>query len=324
MNCQGSMIQLVNFIAILQLLAGLCLLFFYEDLLKKVAVTPARIRCIKNLEGVQNRLQEEFPRADFTGYYDILDCRYKNGSLLTIHTWRNAISYIGKLSFVFLIALMVVASHETVGKDSPICYGWILISTVLFLFLVVWSLTHRDAPQYDRYWNFIISAVILCVIMSLAVFMPFEMPVDKTAATYLILGSFLMPVVLIALLFERDERRADLLSNEIEQLYIGLDSYINWALSPNDRNRYDHIESSLRSHISPDASLAEAEKAVRTYVADRVHGLKETYKDYGMVHRELRIRLRNKAGLCGGRLFIVMLILLYFVELRQLAINCWN
>lgn len=75
MICQAQSVQLINFIAILQLLAGLCLIFFYDDLLKTVVVTPAREDCLRNLEIIKNYMQVEIDKHDRNGIYGILDCK---------------------------------------------------------------------------------------------------------------------------------------------------------------------------------------------------------------------------------------------------------
>lgn len=91
-----------------------------------------------------NYLQPEFADHDVNSIKALLDCKSTEEGLHTIPTLRNAISYIGKLAFVFLLVLMVAASHEIVGEESPICYGWLFVSTVTFIFFVIWSLIHRE------------------------------------------------------------------------------------------------------------------------------------------------------------------------------------
>lgn len=323
MACQMPVVQLANFIAILQLLAGLCLLFFYEDLLKRVAVTPARTGCIAKLENLKYQLQVEFSNDDLTGLYNILDCRYENGEWVTIHSLRNAISYIGKLAFVYLIALMIVASHEAVGADSGICYSWLLLSALTFFLLIVWSLKHRNDSQYERYWNFLISAFILCSIIVPTAFIPWEIPIDKTLATYLIILTIPAAVVLIVIFFKIDERRATLLDSELENLGKVMNSYRNWAVSPNDKERFNNIDPSLRRRLNPDASQTDAELKVKEYVTNQVHELKKSYSGPAAVLRDLHKGFKT---FCHGKLrlyaagtFGVMLILLYLTELVQLA-----
>lgn len=320
---QIPVVQLANFIAILQLLAGLCLLFFYEDLLKRVAVTPARTGCVAKLEDLKYQLQVEFSAEDLTGLYQILDCRYENGEWTTIHSLRNAISYSGKLGFVYLMALMIVASHETVGTDSGICYSWLMLSALIFFLLIVRSLKHRNAPQYERYWNFQISAVILCLSIVPVAFIPWEMSIDKTIATYLIILSIPASVVLIVMFFKIDERRATLLDRELESLGKVMFSYRSWAVSPNDRDRFNNIDPSLRNCLTPDISQIDAELKVKEYVTNRVHELKKIYSGAAAVSRDL---YKGFKKICHSRLrlylavtFGVMLILLYVLELVQLA-----
>lgn len=96
MICQVQTVQLINFIAILQLLASLCLLFFYDNLLESVVVTSARKKCIDNLDVIKNYMQDEIDDKDRNGIYGILDCKFDEKGYHFIPYLRNAISYSGK------------------------------------------------------------------------------------------------------------------------------------------------------------------------------------------------------------------------------------
>lgn len=325
MICQASIVQLVNFIAILQLLAGLCLLFFYQDLLEKVAVTPARTRCVDNLNLIMNYLQPEFADHDVNSIKALLDCKSTEEGLHTIPTLRHAISYSGKLAFVFLLVLMVVASHEIVGEESPICYGWLFVSTATFIFFVIWSLIHREDKKYDRYWNFIVSAVILCGIVLMTALLPFEMPFSKTWTTYIILFSLFICVSIIISFFLFDEWRAEKLNQNIEQLRDAVTSYGNWIVSPNDRQRFFTIKPSLRALLSPSALQEECVGIVEKYVEIRIRALKEQYDGYNILfhdsigifktaRRNADVALRHLLALA----FAFLLVTTYIVEIIQL------
>lgn len=325
MACQAEIIQLVNFIAILQLLAGLCLLFFYEDLLTRITVTPARTGCIEYLDQVMNYLQAEFANEDLDGIYGILDCKRDTEGFITIPSLRNAISYCGKLAFVFLIALMIVASHESVDEKSGIGYGWLFVSTVTFICLVIWSLIHRKDVKYNRYWNFKVSAFILCGIVFLTVPLSFEMPFSKTLTTYAIVASIPICVSIIICFFRFDERRAEKLSRDLEQLRNAVASYRNWAVSPNNNQRYFKIDPSLRHLFPLTASQSEAQKVIENYVRKRVHTLKETYSGYNLIFHNPSEKITARMGnaitaprVLAAKIIAILLIVLYVIVIIQL------
>lgn len=325
MICQAQSVQLINFIAILQLLAGLCLIFFYDDLLKTVVVTPAREDCLRNLEIIKNYMQVEIDKHDRNGIYGILDCKLGENQFYAIPSLRNAISYSGKLAFAFLIALMAVASHETIGTDSPICYGWLLMASFAFLFLISWSLLHRKDTKYDRYWNFLISTVILWSIIILSVLLPFKMPFGKTWTTYGILAALPAGMLIIIRFFRFDEHRAERLNKDLEQLRDAIASYRLWAVSPNNAGQYFKIEPALRSLFPLDASQVEADKVVRDHVNKTIHALKEMYSGYNLVLynpcRRLKSRVHNEISaphFMSAKIFIILFAAVYLVEIVQL------
>lgn len=325
MICQAQSVQLINFIAILQLLAGLCLIFFYDDLLRTLVVTSARKKCSDNLDEMKKYLQYEIDEKDWNGIYGILDCKLSKNKFHTIPALRNAISYSGKLAFAFLIALMVVASHETVGKDSPICYGWLLLASFAFLFLVSWSLLHRKDTKYDCYWNFMISTLILWSIVILSVLLPFKMPFGKTWVTYGILATMPAGMLIIILFFRFDERRAERLNKDLEQLRDAIASYRHWAVSPNNSSQYFKIKPALRSLFPLVASQAEADKVVKDHVNKTIHTLKETYSGYNLVLydpcRRLKSRVCNEISaprFMSAKIVIILFAAVYLVEIVQL------
>lgn len=325
MICQAQSVQLINFIAILQLLAGLCLIFFYDDLLRTLVVTSARKKCSDNLDEIKNYLQYEIDEKDWNGIYGILDCKLSENKFHTIPSLRNAISYSGKLAFAFLVALMVVASHETVGTDSPICYGWLLVASFAFLFLVSWSLLHRKDTKYDRYWNFMISTVILWSIVTISVLLPFKMPFGKTLYTYGILATMPAGMLIIIRFFRFDERKAERLNKDLKRLCDAIASYRNWAVSPNNAGQYFKIDPTLRRLFPLDASLTEADKVVKDHVNKSIHTLKETYSGYNLVLydpcRRLKSRVCNEISaprFMSAKIVIILFAVLYMVEIVQL------
>ena len=325
MICQAQSVQLINFIAILQLLAGLCLIFFYDDLLRTLVVTSARKKCSDNLDEIKNYMQDEIDEKARNGIYGVLACELDEKQFHTIPSLRNAISYSGKLAFTFLIALMAVASHETVGKNTPICYELLLVASFAFLFMVSRSLLHRKDTVYDRYWNFIISTVILWGIIILSVLLPCKTPFNRTCTTYGILAALPACMLIIILFFRFDERRAERLNKDLKRLCDAIASYRNWAVSPNNAGQYFKIDSTLRRLFPLDASLTEADKVVKDHINKSIHTLKETYSGYNLVLydpcRRLKSRVRNDIAaprFMSAKIVIILFAVIYMVEIVQL------
>ena len=108
-----------------------------------------------------------------------------------------------------------------------------------------------------------ISTLILWSIVILSVLLPFKMPFGKTWVTYGILATMPAGMLIIIRFFRFDERRAERLNKDLEQLRDAIASYRHWAVSPNNSSQYFKIKPALRSLFPLVASQAEADKVVK-------------------------------------------------------------
>lgn len=277
-------VNLYDSVAILQLLAGLCLLFFYDDILRRVVVTADRRNCLDLFKKIENQIQDNFTTSDYNRFRRFLDCEYDgNGNFNSLRAYRNSVSYIGKLAFVFLFCLLFVAAHENTQvskceENSIVCYFWILLADAVFLIVSFWSLRYRFHRFLAGYWKFVWISLILMALNTLSLIISIPCLISDSICVYIIFASFFAVALMMILAFEYDERRTISICQDLTVLADGIELFAAWSLDPNNLMKYRRMSSPFRELFNHEASQIEAQKAVDKYVHKEFESILDKHK----------------------------------------------
>jgi hypothetical protein len=263
-------LQLINFLTIFQLLAGIGLLFFYDDILRKIVDRESRKRCLGIINELRYTFQIEFSASDTKLLYRLVDILLTDSQEPRYQEYfKNTVSFCGKLYFVFLLAVMFVASHESPCSPN-MNYGFILIADILLVIAIVIAFAKRDNSYLKKYWSFFFPALIIGTVAILSLFIPLSI-VNNLITIYLIFASILILVIAIVLYHIYDNYRSDRLQERFSELKKEADAYRYWAVKPVDSLRYINLPSSIKELFPYTADLNDAEKKANQFFSQEIH-----------------------------------------------------
>ena len=267
-------VQLLSFISILQLFAGIVLLFFYEDILKVVVFSQHRKRSIDLYKEIENHVQVQFQDADRGRLQDLIDFKKDDeGNYRYLQLYRNTVGFMGKLSCAFLLILMFLASHES-ETYSPIDYTWILFVDIFFLIICIWcgvAFVLRRHGMFMGYWRFLWGAVVLMVFGTVSFFWHIESICSNNIVVYWVLMSFILILLWSVLIFLFEEKRSRRVASRLECLRDHIVLYGAWAVDPNSGEAYRNMDKSFKRLFHPDSTLVDANMAVGQHVNSEFH-----------------------------------------------------
>lgn len=320
-------LQLLNFIAVLQLLAGLCLLFFYDDILKKVVATDARRMCIVHLNDIRNHIQIQLEDFNMQRLYSLIDCEsYGDGKYDELKYFRRSVNYCGKLAFVFLFVLMIVASHESPDNRHKLCYSWMVVADIIFIISCFLAFRYRTKQCFSGYWSFILPSIAI-IAVSILTFIPslqFGL-LGNRISIYLLLLTFLLVSLLIVLVFLYDEWRSSMLSLRLKELKEAVEIFGNWSLNPNNYGNYFLLRQKVGVLFSFNENQPDAQTKFDIYVNDRLQVIINSHKTTSIILKKPFYKIKDiVSGMLSNmvlavvNLLLILIVLLFIIEWYQL------
>lgn len=247
------MVGLNDFTSIFQLLAALCILFFYDDLLKRVTPTSARENAINYVDVISTTLQ------GFDAHLARKLSRIANNA--KIEHFNSVVSHVGKTFFIFLFAILIFAANDSLDRSSVNqelmqieriqlhTYAFLLSMMIVFYSIIVmWC---RQVHWCRRYWSFLYATIFIFIYTSVAVLnflMPFQIPLFPVP--YVVILSFITVAAWIIITFYYDERRAKMFENDLKIVSDQIQSFANWSIQPNSFKRFSEMDLELKWHIN--------------------------------------------------------------------------
>lgn len=304
----------VNFLTVFQLLAGIGLLFFYDDILKKIVEKDSRTKCLSLINDMRSLLQTEFSESDVNLLYQLVDVRIKKqGGYQYWYNYKNAVSFTGKLIFVFLFLILLLGSHET--TSSPLfCYGWILVADIVLILTVIIAFCYRSKFLVSHYWGFVCPSLIIVGLFILTFFTNYS-PLSPVVIIYVTFATVFFMAVFIVGFYYYDNHRAFRLSKRLESLKGELDAYRRWTLLPLSFSRYECLPIILKSKIGFHCDPVISEEIVSDYIREEIHKLLKGHKTMNFVVLSKCVGVKNY--FCDpnriAALFIVFLVVSIFI-----------
>lgn len=259
------MVGLNDFTSIFQLLAALCILFFYDNLLKHVTPTNARENAIKYVDSISTTLQ---------GIDNTLSTKLSRiANNAKIEQFNSLVSHVGKSYFIFLFAILILAANcvdndsidyqsSSILRNSRMCLSSFLLSITVsaYSIVVMWC---RQRKWCRLYWSFLLIAIFISIFTSYAVsnlYLPILFSI--TWAHYAVILSFILVIIWIVFTFYYDERRAKLFEADLKRVSDQFQSFANWTLQPNSFKKFSEIDLALKWNINFNDTPESARKIV--------------------------------------------------------------
>lgn len=226
-----SAIQLLDLTAILQLGAGVSILFFYQEMLTYVVPAKEREEVIKQLLAWKGQFHGDLSDKDINGLNRLIVDK-------DLSNFKSTVIHLGKLSFVLLLTFMLIAAHER--TDFHYSYDCILASSLIFLCYSIVAILLLHLKFYNHKASFLIPAITIVTISASATVLGLRMENQICSfsdhAPYIVIGCFILVIVFTICRFYYDEYVARSLQESCNRLKYGFEAFASWKVNPTENN----------------------------------------------------------------------------------------
>lgn len=162
---------LSDFAPLIQLLAGICAICFYDNLVKNIIATKKRKELNKQLADIKEALHgllSDKKHAMMT---------FKIDEDLT--NFSNQLTHIGRLTCCIAVMLLVMAGFE---KSCHYCYEWLIIVATLYVLYIILIVSYHKIIKYTKHsLTFIVPTAFVAMILALTHYNDIKLDISKTS-----------------------------------------------------------------------------------------------------------------------------------------------
>lgn len=187
----GEYVDISGFATIIQLWAAICVLCFYDKLLKNWTKSKRRSHFCDILTDLQNKFADVLSKSDAQAI---------NAMISSYENFDKSVKYVGKLSFCYcMLLLVVIALNTSMHKDLTANSG-ILMSLTAFMTCAWFSIAKMSRKAHDRPWSFLKSALGILVVFVLFAIWPIP-EFQSISVLWIMLISVILLTAIIPLLY---------------------------------------------------------------------------------------------------------------------------
>lgn len=217
--------NIVNYTAIFQLWAGLCLICFYTNLFEKLTTSYKREEIIGYLKTFRQKVHGLMSDTEQDKYEFQIDSPLKS--------FKKSLEHLGKISFCFSLTILFVIAA---WKESAYNCLWLVITSSIFFIYSLVLILGLPWKRGIEGWSFFAPALFLTVALLLGFKRNFgyELTIENDWLVALIFFSSLASVPVIAVIrYYYDEYSYKLIRKKIIFISEEFNKYTRWKVMPN-------------------------------------------------------------------------------------------
>lgn len=312
--------DLSGFVTILQLWATICVICFYENILKHVTVSECRRAFCDSMSGL---------RQKFVGMVSTDDERIIQYEIRSFENFNTTVSHIGKFTFCYLLLLLMILAMWDIHKEKG-CINTVLASgAVIYVVYAVIAVFRIDGKYFNNSGTFMVSAILILVLYLTEVYLwQWRLEYLENYGSYNFLTLIVVTLIAIPVLYwgkyRFDEWYFKHELENIQRIEKQFNAYAAWVANPmsGDLDELGNIPYEVKKIFNENLKAEQKRKEIDRYYIKKIREILDQHSvKYftSVIWRKIWKFIRRMFVKITPWLQIALFVILYIVEIAALC-----